>query len=249
MSETVDAPASATSPAAAGSDMPRVVWLSGNSGAGKTFTGDALALLAGFTHIDGDELMWSQVPADKALWAGLVASFGHWFEGRPAPPEQWQPVYALQCARVRSELAAGRTNIVVSLTAYHRETRDFLRQQLPELVYVQLRCGREELVARARVRFAEFAASRGESVAVAYERTHGAPYSEAAWLQQTHAIMRGLMPLAADERGCHELDVTDGRPWRALYALLGLGEPPQDVPVEAIAAVNYARFKRHAPSS
>ncbi len=225
----------------------RIVWLSGNSGAGKTFTGDFLAMCAGFEHIDGDELMWSEAPEDKRLWGGLVASFAHWFEGRAAPPEQWQPVYALQCARARAALAAGRANVVVSLTAYHRETRDFLRQQLPELVYIQLRCSREELVARARARFAEYAASRGETVAAAYERTHGAPYSEAAWLKQTHDIMRGLMPVEAGERGCHELDVTDGRPWRALYALLGLGEPPADVPVAAIAAVNYARFKKHAP--
>jgi adenylate kinase family enzyme len=131
-----------------------VVWLSGNSGAGKTFTGDALAHLAGFAHIDGDELMWSQEPTEKALWGGLVAAFWHWFEGRPAPAELWQPLYALQCARVRAALAAGHPRVVVSLTVYHRETRDFLRRELPEHVYVLLRCGREELVQRARTRFA-----------------------------------------------------------------------------------------------
>jgi gluconate kinase len=233
---------------AAPAPAPLVVWLSGNSGAGKTFTGDALQALAGFHHLDGDELMWSQDPAEKALWAGLVAAFAHWFEGRPAPPEQWQPLFALQCARVRAALAAGHARVVVSLTVYHRETRDYLRAHLPGHVFVLLRCGREELVRRARVRFAEYAASRGESIAAAYEHAHGAPYSEEAWLQGTHAIMRGLMPLAAEERGCHEVDVTDGRPWRALYAVLGLGQAPEDaaVPVEQIAAVNYARFKRHA---
>jgi gluconate kinase len=223
-----------------------VVWLSGNSGAGKTFTGDALQVLAGFEHIDGDEMMWSQVPEDKAMWGNLVASFGHWFEGRPAPAELWQPFYALQCARVRAALAAGHSSVVVSLTVYHRETRDFLRRQLPEHVFVLLRCGREELVERARVRFAEYAASQGETVAAAYERSQGKPYSEEAWLEMTHSIMRGLMPLEADEVGCHELDVTDRRPWQALFALLQLGEPPAEVPVEAIAAINYARFKRHA---
>ena len=224
----------------------RVVWLSGNSGAGKTFTADALAVLAGFTHIDGDEMAWSKDPAEKALWGNLVASFSHWFEGRPAPPELWQPFYALQCERVLAALAAGSTSVVVSLTVYHRETRDFLRARLPQHVFILLRCGREELVARARTRFAEYAASRGESVAAAYESAHGKPYSEAAWLEETHSIMRGLMPLAPEERGCHEVDVTDGRPWRALYALLDLGEPPAEVPVAAIAAINYARFKKHA---
>jgi gluconate kinase len=233
--------------APAAAPRTRVVWLSGNSGAGKTFTGDALSVLAGFVHLDGDELMWSQEPADKALWANLIASFSHWFEGRPAPPELWQPFYTLQCERVNAELAAGRTNVVISLTVYHRETRDFLRKQLPEHVFVLLRCGRDELVTRARARFAEYAASRGETVAEAFERSHGKPYSETDWLDMTHSIMRGLMPLEADESGCHEVDVTDGHPWRALFELLELGKPPAEVPVEAIAAINYARFKKHAP--
>jgi len=64
----------------------------------------------------------------------------------------------------------------------------------------------------------------------------------------TLSIMRGLMPLEAEERGCHEVDVTDGSPWRALYALLGLGEPPEHVPTEEIAGINYACFKSNAVS-
>ena len=45
----------------------------------------------------------------------------------------------------------------------------------------------------------------------------------------TLSIMRGLMPLEAEERGCHEVDVTDGSPWHTLYALLDLGEQPEPV--------------------
>ncbi len=71
---------------------------------------------------------------------------------------------------------------------------------------------------------------------------------EEAWLEMTLSIMRGLMPLEAEERGCHEVDVTDGSPWRALYALLDLGEPPEHVPTEEIAGINYARFKSNAGS-
>ena len=231
--------------------MTCVVWLSGNSGAGKTFTGDALSVLAGFTHIDGDELMWSKERAEQALWADLVQSFSFWFEGRAAPPALWQPFYRLQCARVRAALAAGSARVVISLTVYHRETRDFIRALLPEHVFVLLRCDVEELVRRARVRFAAYAASRGETVAAAFEAAHKAPYSEEAWLEMTLSTMRGLMPLEADERGaaggCHEIDVTDGQPWRALYALLALGEPSESVPTEAIAAINYTRFKKNAP--
>lgn len=225
----------------------RVVWLSGNSGAGKTFIGDALARLGGFAHVDGDDLFWSTDPGEKALFANLVKAFDHWFEGQCAPPELWQPYFTRQVARVREQLAAGRADVVISLTVYHRETRDFIRVLLPEHAFVLLRCGRDELVRRARVRFDAYAASRGQSVAAAFEEAHGRPFSDEAFEAQTVAIMRGLQPLEPDEKGCVEVDVTDGAPWSALWALLGLGPPPADVPVDEIADVNYARFRAHAP--
>ena len=56
-------------------------------------------------------------------------------------------------------------------------------------------------------------------------------------------IMRGLQPLAPDEARAHELDVTDGAPWRALHALLSLAPPPDVIPVQDIARINYARFR------
>ena len=50
----------------------RVVWVSGNPGAGKSFVGDYLQRYAGFFHIDGDEPMRSKVEAEKQLWANLT---------------------------------------------------------------------------------------------------------------------------------------------------------------------------------
>lgn len=223
-----------------------VVWLSGNSGAGKTFVGDALERMAAFKHIDGDELFFSEDPADQALFARLVESFSFWFEGRPAPPELWHPYYTRQCGRVRAALAEGHTRVCVSLTVYHRETRDFLRAQLPNHTFLLLRCSQEELIRRARVRFAQYAASRGQSVEDCWLDAHKAPYSEEAFVRQTLDVMRGLQPIAEGERGCFEVDGTLGRPFEAIYQHLGLGEPPESLPVEEVAEVNYARFRAAA---
>lgn len=221
----------------------RTVWLSGNSGAGKTFTGDYLERVCGFTHVDGDAAAFSPDAAERALFAEFVKAFDFWFRGEPAPPALWHAYLERQCAAARAAHAAGAADVVVSLTVYHREARDFLRAQLPAHDFVVLRCGADELVRRARVRYAEYAAVCGQTVAVCYEASHGEPFSDAAFDAQTRRIMRGLQLLAPDEARAHEIDVTDCAPWRALHALLGLPPPPECVPVAEIARVNYARFR------
>jgi len=225
---------------------PLTVWLSGNSGAGKTFVGDYLARVCSFHHVEGDAAMFSSDAAQRAEFASFVQAFDHWFKGEPAPPALWHAYLERQVAAVRAARAAGqRAHVVVSLTDYHREARDFLRAQLPDHDFIVLRCGPEELVRRARVRFGEYAAVCGQSVAACFEANYKEPFSDAAFEAQTRRIMRGLQPLAPDEVRAHELDVTDGAPWRALHALLGLAPPPQDseIPYKEIARTNYARFK------
>ena len=82
--------------------MLRSVWLSGNSGAGKTFIGDYLSQLCGFAHLDGDAPLFSGDAAARAAFASFVAAFDFWFESSPAPPALWQPYLARQCAAVRA---------------------------------------------------------------------------------------------------------------------------------------------------
>jgi gluconate kinase len=221
----------------------RTVWLSGNSGAGKTFIGDYLERVCDFLHVDGDAAAFSSDASERALFGEFVKAFDYWFRSEPAPPALWHAYLEKQCAAVLAARAAGRGDVVVSLTVYHREARDFLRARLPEHDFILLRCEPAELVRRARVRFAEYAAVCGQSVAACFEANYKEPFSDAAFEAQTRRIMRGLQPLAPDEARAHELDVTDGAPWRALHALLSLAPPPDVIPVQDIARINYARFR------
>lgn len=221
----------------------RTVWLSGNSGAGKTFTGDYLERLCGFYHVEGDAAAFSTDPADTALFAEFVKAFDFWFKGEPAPPALWHAYLDRQCTAVQAAHAAGKENVVVSLTVYHREARDYLRARLPDHDFIVLQCDPNELVRRARIRFKEYAAVCGQTFEECFVSNYKEPYTEAAFELQTRRIMRGLQPLEADETRTHTLDVTSGSPWEALHTLLGLPKPSEVIPVEEIARINYARFR------
>lgn len=221
----------------------RTVWLSGNSGAGKTFTGDYLERMCGFFHVEGDAGAFSTDPAERALFVQFVKAFEFWFRSEPAPPEFWHAYLEHQCALVNAARAAGREDVVVSLTVYHREARDFIRAQLPDHEYIILQCDANELVRRARIRFAEYAAVCGQTFEECFVSQYKEPYSDAAFEAQTRRIMRGLQPLEPDEARTHVIDVTEGSPWSELHSLLGLPEPSDAIPVEEIARINYARFK------
>ena len=225
----------------------RTVWLSGNSGAGKTFTGDYLERVCGFYHVEGDAAAFSTDAADRAIFAEFVKAFTHWFKSEPAPPALWQPYFDRQIAAVRAAHANGKPDVVVSLTVYHREVRDYLRAALPEHDFILLRCDSAELVRRARVRFEQYAKVCGQTFEACFETSNKEPYSDAAFEAQTRRIMQGLQPLEPDEVRTYELDVTDGAPWRALHELLRLPPPPAVIPIDEIAKINYARFKAPPP--
>ena len=225
----------------------RTVWLSGNSGAGKTFTGDYLARVCGFFHVEGDAAAFSTDPADRALFGEFVKAFEFWFKSAPAPPALWQPYFDRQIAAVRAAHAAGHADVVVSLTVYHREVRDYVRAALPTHDFILLRCDADELVRRARVRFQKYAEVCGQTFEACFETQNKEPYTDAAFDAATRRIMHGLQPLEPDEVRTHELDVTSGAPWGALHALLGLPPPPEVIPLDEIAETNYARFRAPPP--
>ena len=121
----------------------------GNSGAGKTFTGDCLATQCNFHHVEGDAAAFSTDPADKALLQEFVKAFDYWFQGKPAPPNLWHAYLERQCTAVHAAHSIGISDVVVSLTVYHREARDFISGHLPDHYFIVLQCDPDELVRRA----------------------------------------------------------------------------------------------------
>jgi gluconate kinase len=225
---------------------PAVVWISGISGAGKTFMGDYLAYMSGFYHIDGDSFAHSSEPNERQLFQSLIEAFyKHWFLGLEAPEELWHPYLLHQFERIRTALGQNE-HVVISLSVYHRQVRDFIRMHFPQHCFILLQCNEEELLRRAKVRFAKYADANGKSVEEMYEDLYKEAYSEAKWQARTLNIHRGMQPLEADETMCHNVDVSDKQPYNQIHMLLGLSPPASEIPVDEIAAMNYDRFKSSA---
>lgn len=132
----------------------QVVWITGVPGSGKTFIGDYLAYNYGsgggsdddgedvWVHVEGDEEL--AVHPDSAASAGLQKSFfEYWFDGKAAPDELWHPYYGQVCDRVRDLLfpssatsragggeAKKTPKVVVTLSLYRSEVREWIRQRL-----------------------------------------------------------------------------------------------------------------------
>jgi hypothetical protein len=69
------------------------------------------------------------IPASKAATDGLVCAFmNHWFKDQDAPPELWHPYHQLLVDRCLAA-AAKHADVVVSMSIYRREVRDFLRER------------------------------------------------------------------------------------------------------------------------
>jgi gluconate kinase len=226
----------------------KLVWITGCTGAGKSFTGDYLAHYCDFVHVDGDEPHHLQDEHNKKLVADLTAAFMlHWFNEEDAPDELWHPYYESVIARVR---AAQRkhADVVVTFSSYRRRCRDFVRERLDNVHFVLLDCGKDELVRRAFVRFEKYATVNGKSVEEMFPvHNNGAAFTMDVFRENQLSYLRGLECAQDDEPRTHTIDVSkQGRHvYEQLHAALELDEPSQDIDAEAIAAINYKRFEAH----
>ena len=140
------------------------------SGVGKTTTGDFLGEYCGFHHLDGDEDMRSPDAGCKEATAGLISSFNdYWFKDKDAPPELWHPYYSMLCDKCAAA-AQEHADVVVSISVYRREVRDFLRNRMgalsadTELVILKLECDVDRVVESAIERLSGFMALSGKTV-------------------------------------------------------------------------------------
>merc|ERR1711920_251466 len=133
-------------------------------------TGDYLGEVRGFLHLDGDEDMRKpDVPELAAATQGLIKAFaGYWFKDKTAPAELWHPYYQLLINKCfEAKRAHEDRRIVVSMSVYRQEVRDFLRGQLgDDLLILKLDCDVDIVVKGALARLEDYLATLAAPVSV-----------------------------------------------------------------------------------
>jgi len=101
-------------------------------GTGKTFTGDYLDHVHGFTHIDGDQTLRNlHIQKNQQLFAGIVEAGLLNKQNRDIPETLWRPYY--QDLIDRTLEAANTSNkVVVTFAMFTQKERDFLMTKLKE---------------------------------------------------------------------------------------------------------------------
>eukprot|EP01135_Chromosphaera_perkinsii_P003370 Nk52_evm16s241 gene=Nk52_evmTU16s241 len=220
----------------------------GYSGAGKTFSGDYLEQFHGVSHVNGDVIMHSKEDAYKQLTVGLRAAFDeYWFLSRAAPPELWQPYYDELIALVK-EAQKDKEHVCLTFAAYHPETRVYLQERIPGLVFIVLDMNGEALIARHTERFKKYAEAQGQSIAEAFEKITKRTYSREEYVSHTKSLLRGLdIPGNIPEKNIYTLSFgEEGVNLKQLCQVLGLPETHTDLSeqeVKDIAQINYKRFE------
>ena len=222
----------------------RTVLVSGCSGAGKSFTGDYLEMMCGFYHVDGDTFMISKEPEHVILKDNLVKAFyDYWLQEKSAPRELWVPYYQGLIELIKKAHET-HTDVVVSHSVYHRESRDYFRSQLPDYIFIQLNLCEEELLKRHVKRFKAFADTKGKSIEDAYDMIYKEPYSMENFLKQSKKTLKGLQPLEQDEILSYAIDASTDERYKRLHDILKLPPPQDTIPVDDIANKNYGRWKK-----
>ena len=232
------------------------------SGVGKTTTGDFLGEYCGFHHLDGDEDMRSPDAACKDAAAGLISSFSdYWFKDKDAPPELWHPYYSMLCDKCAAA-AQEHADVVVSISVYRREVRDFLRNRMgdlsadTDLVILKLECDLDRVVQSAIDRLSDFMALSGKTVedswngpsmfpGVCYLDKYGEYSFEAFKKMQLEFFLSGMEAFGEDEPGtCLAVDVSsrDVSAFDGVRDVLNLPPTTDEVDLAALREIQKARW-------
>jgi len=111
----------------------KIVFVVAVSGCGKSFTGDYLHSMHGYTHVDGDgPIRNCHIPRNRELVVGfLKCMVQHFLKGEDGPEELWQPYYS-EIVKNTIEAAKYSDKIVLSHATYRQSHREFVMDKLVE---------------------------------------------------------------------------------------------------------------------
>ena len=239
----------------------RIIFVTAWSGCGKTTTGDYLGTCRGFLHVDGDEDMRkSGVPELVAATQALIRAFSdYWFKDKSAPTGLWHPYYQLLVDKCLDARQAGdRRDIVVSMSVYRREVRDFLRSKLgDELLFLKLECDVDVVVRGALGRLEEYLKTQGGSVSVedhwngpsqfegvCFREKYG-EFSFDNWKRmQLDYFLSGMEPFAEDEKDHVTVDVSarNKTVFSSISSALGLPPLEDEIDLEELKNIQKKRW-------
>jgi gluconate kinase len=204
----------------------QLLFITGQSGAGKTTLGNNLKAQCGFVHFDGDvfahggdatafsgiptpDMVARTDPQLKKIYDDCATNaFGGLFVGREVALAEWQPFVDLLLAEVKRKwVESAPKSMVVTWSVYPKSLRDYIRTQLPDVQFVVLfdagsaaRRKAQQTIDQAHAdgkTLAEFLSTFG---------IVGDAATEAALVARMATVQRGFEPASGDEFG---IDVSD----------------------------------------
>jgi len=145
------APVPAAAPTQPDKEKQSLVWIAGQTCAGKTFLGDYLAT-RGYHHIDGDFGNQSADPKVKELWANLFKAIGDFKNEGAANEADWKPYYQL-LVNMFNEAAKTGQNVVLSFAILNLfSEKDWIAESIPGIQFFKVDVENEIILERALVR-------------------------------------------------------------------------------------------------
>jgi len=113
-------------------DSSNIYLVAAEPGTGKTFTGDYLDYVHGFSHVDGDVAMRNlHISKNKEILAGWYEASLLREQKRDVPETLWKPYYQ-DLANRALEAAKTSDNVVITFAIFKQNERDFVLTKLKE---------------------------------------------------------------------------------------------------------------------
>lgn len=227
-----------------------ILWLSGQSGAGKTTLGKNLSkMYHSFVHFDGDVYFSGGDPIHdagtykgnsdassdlKVKWEIVVKNYNALFDGIPVPVEDWVPALdPLVHAAADVAKAQPPMDVAISFSVYQRPVREWIEGRFYELTkqklqFVVLNDADGSAPKRKLEQFKAAAAAQGKSMeefTAQYGTTH---HGEEELLRRIARMQSGFEPgVEADGEIAVRIGADDGAEavLHTVAARLNLGAP------------------------